>query len=115
MTKDQVRQAFQRGLGRGILAVQKTPERYRELVLWACGRNLSFDTQCEGTRAWYDYQLISCFPDNKEFLELIEQKLLGMKPNSSWDYLHFSELLMYFAMELSHNYLYFLKPRMMYA
>ena len=99
MTKDQVRQAFQRGLGRGILAVQENPERYRELVLWACGRNLSFDTQCEGTRAWYDYQLISCFPDNKEFLELIEQKLLGKKPDSSWDYLHLSELLMYFAME----------------
>ena len=42
MTKDQVKKAFQRGLGRGILAVQENPERYRELVLWACGRDLSF-------------------------------------------------------------------------
>ena len=103
MTKDQVRKAFQRGLGRGILAVQENPDRYRELVLWACGRNLSFDTQCEGTRAWYDYQLIQCYPDNKEFLELIEQKLRSKKPDSGWDYLHFSELLMYFAMDGNEN------------
>jgi len=103
VTKNQVKQAFQRGLGRGILAVQENPKRYRELVLWACGRNLSFDTQCEGTRAWYNYQLISCYPDNKEFLELIEQKLQDKKPDSSWDYLFFPELLMYFAMDGNEN------------
>ena len=58
MTKNEVKQAIQRGLGRGYLAVRNDPDRYRDLVLWACGRNLAFDTQCEGTRAWYDYQLI---------------------------------------------------------
>lgn len=59
MTKAQVKHAFQRGLGRGILAVRENPDRYKEIVLWACGRNLSFDTQCEGTRAWYVYQFSS--------------------------------------------------------
>ncbi len=97
MTKLQIKHAFQRGLGRGVLAVREDPERYRELVLWACGRNLSFDTQCEGTKAWYDYQLISCYSDNNKFLELIENKLRNKSPDKSWDYLHFAELLVYFA------------------
>lgn len=61
LTKQEVKHAIQRGLGRGYLAVRDDPERYRELVLWACGRNLAFDTQCEGIRAWYDYQLILCY------------------------------------------------------
>ena len=41
MTKNEVKQAIQRGLGRGYLAVRNDPERYRDLVLWACGRNLA--------------------------------------------------------------------------
>lgn len=61
LTKQEVKHAIQRGLGKGYLAVRDDPERYRELVLWACGRNLAFDTQCEGIRAWYDYQLILCY------------------------------------------------------
>ena len=97
MTKKQIKHAFQRGLGRGILAVQENPEPYKDLVLWACGKNLSFDTQCEGTRAWYDYQLISCFSDRTEFRDLIASKLRKKKPDSGWDFLHFSELLMFFA------------------
>ena len=40
MTKNEVKQAIQRGLGRGYLAVRNDPDRYRDLVLWACGRNL---------------------------------------------------------------------------
>ena len=97
MTKMQIKRALQRGLGRGILAVREEPERYRELVLWACGRDLSFDAECEGTRAWYDYRLISCFSDRTEFRELIERRLRDKKPDAGWDFAHFSELLMYFA------------------
>ena len=99
MTKAQVKHALQRGLGRGILAVRANPDRYKEIVLWACGRNLSFDTQCEGTRAWYVYQLILTYSDSSEFLHLIEQTLRGKKPGSSWEYLHLAQLLMYFAMD----------------
>ena len=97
MTKTQIKYALQRGLGRGILAVRESPERYRDLVLWACGRNLSFDTQCEGTRAWYDYQLTSCYSDRAEFRDTVVRRLNRRRPDWSWDYAHFSEMLMYFA------------------
>ncbi len=97
MTKNEVKQAIQRGLGRGYLAVRNDPERYRDLVLWACGRNLAFDTQCEGTRAWYDYQLILCYNDRAEFRDHVIDRFRRKQPDGGWDYAHFSELLAYFA------------------
>ena len=97
MTKKQIKYAIQRGLGRGILAVRKDPERYRDLVLWACVRNLAYDTQSEGTRTWYDYQLISCYADRTEFRDQIISRFRQKKPDGGWDYSHFSELLMFFA------------------
>ena len=97
MTKNEVKQALQRGLGRGYLAVRNDPHRYRDLVLWACGRNLAFDTQCEGTRAWYDYQLILCYNDRAEFRDHVIDRFQRKQPDGGWDYSHFSELLSYFA------------------
>ena len=97
MTKNEVKQALQRGLGRGYLAVRNDPERYRDLVLWACGRNLAFDTQCEGTRAWYDYQLILCYSDRAEFRDHVIERFQRKQPDGGWDYSHFSELLSYFV------------------
>ena len=97
MTKNEVKQAIQRGLGRGYLAVRNDPDRYRDLVLWACGRNLAFDTQCEGTRAWYDYQLILCYSDRAAFRDHVIERFQRKQPDGGWDYSHFSELLSYFA------------------
>ena len=97
MTKQQVWNALQRGLGSGFLAVRENPERYRDLVVRACGRNLSFDTQCEGTRAWYVYQLVCCFSDREAFRDLAVRRLREKKPDGSWDYAHYSELLTLFA------------------
>ena len=97
MTKNEVKQALQRGLGRGYLAVRNDPDRYRDLVLWACGRNLAFDTQCEGTRAWYDYQLILCYSDRAAFRDHVIERFQRKQPDGGWDYSHFSELLSYFV------------------
>lgn len=97
MTRKDVKYALQRGLGRGYLAVKADPEKYRDLVKWACERDLSFDTQSEGTRAWYDYQLIMCYSDRTEFRDTIVKRFHDKKPDSSWDYAHFSELLSFFA------------------
>ena len=97
MTKSECKKAIQRGLGRGYFAVRENPERHREAVLWACGRNLAFDTQCEGTRAWYVYQLISCYPDLAPFRDLIKEKLMSKKPDGGWAIAYFAELLSYFA------------------
>lgn len=97
MTKKEVKQAIQRGLGRGLLAVRKDPERYRDLVLWACGQNLAFDTQCEGARTWYIWQLVSCYEDKGPFRDVVAEKLRNKQPDWGWDIFCFSELLGWFA------------------
>ena len=99
MTEKQVKYAIQRGLGRGILAVRENPERYRDLVLWACGRNLAFDTQCEGARTWYVYQLVCCYEDRAAFRDVIVEKLRRKRPDWGWDICCFSELLSLFAQD----------------
>lgn len=37
MTKKEFKAAMLRGLGRCVQAVEREPEKYRDLVLWACG------------------------------------------------------------------------------
>lgn len=99
MTKKEVKQAIQRGLGRGLLAVRKDPARYRDLVLRACSRNLAFDTQCEGARTWYVWQLVSCYEDRTPFRDVAAEKLRNKKPDWGWDIFSFSELLGWFAQD----------------
>ena len=99
MTKTEVKKAIQRGLGRGYLAVRDDPERYRDLVFWACGHNLAFDTQCEGARTWYVWQLVSCYEDKTPFRDVVVEKLRNKKPDWGWDIFCFSELLAWFAQD----------------
>ncbi len=63
MTKKRFREAMMRGLGRCVLELDHTEdvEKYREIVMWGCTHNLSYDTQCEGTRAWYLRELIRMY------------------------------------------------------
>lgn len=97
MTKKEFKEAMLRGLGRCILAVKAEPEKYRDMVLWACGRIISYDTQSEGTRAWYVHTMACCYPDREPFIRAAARALEKYRPNGSWELLHLSELLMYFA------------------
>ena len=90
MTKKQVKDAIRRGLGRGFLAVRENPERYRDLVLRACERDFAYDAQSEGTRAWYVWQLISCYADRAEFRDRIIARFRAKKPDGGWDFAHLS-------------------------
>lgn len=96
MTKKQFLFAIQRGLGRGILAVKENPQKFRDLVLKYCTKNFCFDTQCEGVRAWYTYQMISCYEDTDTFVKIIAHKFLSPK-SKGWLLCYLSELLAYFA------------------
>ncbi len=77
MTKREFKEAMMRGLGRCILELDETEdaEKYREIVLWGCTHNLSYDTQCEGTRAWYLRELIRRFSEEKPFVDAVARKL----------------------------------------
>lgn len=99
MTEKELKEAIHRGLGRGILAVEREPERFREQVLWACRHSLAYDTQCEGSRAWYVYRMICCYPDPQPFVEETAQCLRKRRSNGGWDIFYYSELLSYFAVD----------------
>ena len=99
MTKKDFKEAMLRGLGRCVIAVQKEPEKYRDLVLWACKRNYAYAAQSEGTRSWYTYTMVKAYPDKETFIDAAAEALKKYRPNGSWDLLHLSELLMFLAQD----------------
>lgn len=99
MTKKEFKAAMLRGLGRCVKAVQQEPEKYRDIVLWACTRNIAYDAQSEGTRAWYVYTMANAYPDKETFINAAVDALRKYRPDVGWDLLHLSELLMYFAQD----------------
>lgn len=101
VTKKEFKEAMMRGLGRCILELDQTEnvEKYREIVMWGCTHNLSYDTQCEGTRAWYMRELIRRFPDEKPFVDAVIQKLSRYRSNTGWEFSYYCELLGLFVQE----------------
>lgn len=99
MTQKEFKAAMLRGHGRCVQAARQEPEKYRKIVLWACGRNIAYDAQCEGTRAWLVYTLANCYPDRETFIQAAADALKRYRPNIGWDLLHLTELLMWFAWE----------------
>ena len=68
MTQKQFKEDLLRGRGCCFQAVKIEPEKFYKEVLWACRNELAFDAQCEGTRAWFLYQMISCYENRDAFL-----------------------------------------------
>ncbi len=99
MTKKEFKSAMLCGLGRCVLAVRQAPETYRDIVLWACTRNIAYDAQSEGTRSWYVYTMASTYPDKETFIHAAAEALKHHRPNGGWDLFHLSELLMFFAQD----------------
>lgn len=99
MTKKEFKEAMLRGLGRCVIAVRQEPEKYRDIVLWACKRNFAYDAQSEGTRSWYTYTMVNAYHDKEAFIYATAETLKKYRSNGSWDLLHLSEILMFFAMD----------------
>ena len=97
MTKKEFKKAMCQGLGRCQQALRSDPEKYRDIVLWACQRDIAYDTQCEGTRAYYVYKMACVYEDVSPFVEAAAAKLDRYKPQYGWDLAHLTELLSYFA------------------
>lgn len=99
MNKKEFKRCMQKGLGRCVLTLKqaKNIEPYRDIVLWGCLHNLSYDTQCEGTRAAYIYRLASMFHDDEYFVSPTVKAFETLPRRSDWTFLHFCELLGMFA------------------
>ena len=72
-------------------------EKYKDIVLWGCLHNLSYDAQCEGTRAYYIYKLTSYFKDDNYFLTPTIEAFEKLPYHSYWLFSHLCELLRNFA------------------
>lgn len=99
MTKAEFKRAMQCGLGRCYTELESTEniERYREIVLWGCLHNISFDVQFEGTRAPYLYELLRMFRDDEYFAEPLAKAFLKTKSDGGWHFNHYADLLRCFA------------------
>lgn len=97
MTKKEFRKALLRGQGQCVLVVHTAPEKYRSEVLWACGHKIAYDTQCEGTRAWYMYEIVRCYEDRTDFVTAAAEALRQTPPDGNWKICYFAELLGHFA------------------
>ncbi len=101
MTKKDFKRYMCQGLGRCYthLRDSKNIDKYKDIVLWGCLHNLSCDTQCEGTRAEYVYELTKFFSDDRYFILPTVKKMENL-PNNRHVYdeiFHFSQLLRRFA------------------
>ncbi|MDR1509880.1 MAG: hypothetical protein LBS53_09610 [Synergistaceae bacterium] len=58
MNKKQFRHDFLRGLGSALIELEsnENPKSFRDIVLYGCLHNTTYDMQCEGARGWYLYR-----------------------------------------------------------
>lgn len=90
---------MQQGLGRCALALKSSTniEKYKDVVLRGCLHDLSYDPQCEGTRADYVYHLTTYFKDEDYFLTPTLAAFEKISRRSDWLFYHFCSLLRCFA------------------
>ena len=87
--------ALVRGTGKcfTMLATESARRKCRPLVVWACGRHLGYDTQIEGTRALFLYDLIGRYPSPEPFLDVVEERFFASFNKSDWLFQQECELL----------------------
>ena len=99
MNKKDFKFCMQQGRGLCALTLQNENdlEKYKEIVLWGCLHNLSYDTQCEGVRAEYVYNLTTYFGDEAYFVTPIIKAFTSLPNHEDYLFQHFSMLLSLFA------------------
>lgn len=103
MTTTEFHKALLQGRGSCWLAVRSDPEAYREEVLWACRELVAFDTQCEGSRAWFIYNLVCLYPDRTPFVRAACDALLACPSDGSWHVSSLAELVELFFQDGDQN------------
>lgn len=100
MKKSEFKRAMCCGLGRCAIELSTTEniKKYKDIVLWGCLHNLSYDKLFEGTRAYYVYKLTEFFQDEIFFLRPLAEKFSSFSFYVNSDiFAHCCELLCCFA------------------
>lgn len=80
MQKKEFKRLMKCGHGRCVKILESgRPEKYRDIVLYGCVNDLSFDMQCEGSRGIYMYNLVRTFNDDNYFIRPAAEKFMNMK------------------------------------
>ena len=87
------------GLGRCVTFLNNATSRndYLQSVFYACTHNTCYDTQSEGTRAQYCYELARAYNADNYFTNGIIRRLGELNKEDDWEYCHLVDLLALFA------------------
>ncbi|MCL2859104.1 MAG: hypothetical protein FWF46_00740 [Oscillospiraceae bacterium] len=79
MTEKEFRQALRRGLGNAIIELRSNENRiiYKDIVQYYCLRDISYDSQSEGTKGFYLYSVICALEERKYFEHIIINKFMS--------------------------------------
>ena len=101
MTRLEFKKALKKGRGLCVQALKDGDalNRFREIVLWACSKDLSLDAQSEGTRARFLADIVGCYTDKMPFIKICERTILRNLRCRDWVFQQSCELLGLLASE----------------
>ncbi|MCR5806645.1 MAG: hypothetical protein K6G68_06385 [Oscillospiraceae bacterium] len=104
MDTNRILRYLKAGHGRGYDTVQKDPEKYRTAVLEMCTKDMSYDIQCEGSRARYVFELSMLYDDVSPFIDAAVNRFLALSPDDSdHDMWHLCDLVFLYAFEYNNK------------
>lgn len=75
--KEQFKHYMLAGHGRAAKMLDGNEEYFRDIVLYGCLNDISYDLQCEGSRGWYVYNLVNLYENTDYFLNQATEKFLS--------------------------------------
>ncbi|MCL2009628.1 MAG: hypothetical protein FWG71_03665 [Synergistaceae bacterium] len=84
MTKTAFRNDFLRGLGSALIELRSRadPDKFRDVVLYGCTHNTTYDMQCEGDRGWYLHQAAKLSGNETAVEEAVRKKFFNTGKDS---------------------------------
>lgn len=100
MNKKDFRQYMLCGHGRCFSATDDELQQFRDIVLYGCLNDISFDLQCEGSRGLFMYNLALQYEDYNYFLQPAIEKFLSAEVCDNWHLInHLADFIDYFVMD----------------
>lgn len=100
MNKKDFRQYMLCGHGRCFSATDDELQQFKDIVLYGCLNDISFDLQCEGSRGLFMYNLVLQYDDYNYFLQPAIEKFLSAEVCDDWHLInHLADFIDYFVMD----------------
>lgn len=98
MNRQDFKQYMLCGHGRCFSATDDELENFRDIVMYGCLNDISFDLQCEGSRGLFMYNLALQYDDYNYFLQPAIEKFLSPEICNDWHLInHLCDFIDYFA------------------